>query len=139
MCEKDLQIFVREMEKDITEIMILGSSSLTSLNTSLTRIEKECLELRKILIAQNQEEVEQQQVEQEEAGQQQRRQEEGFTCSSCSVTKPIDQRERVKENKNQVFVNSVLITDLRNVANSLEIMEHLDMNVFVEVHFRDGG
>jgi len=48
-------------------------------------------------------------------------------------------REREKENKNQVYVNSVLISGLRNAANSLEIMEHLDMNVFVEVHFKDGG
>jgi len=47
-------------------------------------------------------------------------------------------RERERENKNQVYANSMLIIGLRSVARSLEITEHLDMNAFVEVHFRYG-
>jgi len=110
------------MEKAITEIKILGLNS-----QRLGIIEKDCLELRKVL---NSTPISTKNQEEEE-------EEEGFTCSSCSVTKPIGQR-RENENRNQVYVNSVLILGFRNAESSLEIMEHLDMNVFVEVHFKDG-
>jgi len=80
--------------------------------------------------------LEEDQEEPPESPQEEQQQE--FICSSCSISKPVEQRERERENKNQVFVNSVLIIDLRNVARSLEIMEHLCMNVFVGVHLKDG-
>jgi len=47
-------------------------------------------------------------------------------------------REREWENKNQVYANSVLIIGLRSIARNLRMTERLDMNVFVEVHFKDG-
>jgi len=47
-------------------------------------------------------------------------------------------RERERENKHQVYANSVRIIGLRSVARHLRMMEHLNMNVFMEVHFRDG-
>jgi len=44
-------------------------------------------------------------------------------------------RERERENKNQAYAKSVLIIGIRRVARNLRMMEHLNMNVFVEVHF----
>jgi len=63
--------------------------------------------------------MQEQQVEQAEQAE--------FNCTLCCVTKPINQRERKGKQKSSVC-KRVLIIGLKS-----------DMNVFVEVHFRDGG
>jgi len=91
MCEKELQRFamLTKLEKEITEIKKVVNQAYHRLNA----LEQECKEIR------NQEEAEQQQqVEQEEEAEQQVTDHVcDFTCSSCSVTKPIDQRERERQ------------------------------------------
>jgi len=126
------------------------SRQLQKLIQRLNTLEQEIREIRKAIVVtqkakpfpefpaiKQEQQVEQaeqqQQVEQQLAAIEQAEQEE-FNCTLYSVTKPIDQRERKGKQKSSVC--SVLIIDLRSVARNLRMMEHLDMNVFVEVHFR---
>jgi len=112
----------------------------------LNTLEQEIREIRQAVTQEEQDVkldfpvIEQAERQQEQAEQDVKLDFRSFTCSLCSVTKPIDQREREREKggKNQVYANSVLIIGLRNVARNLQIMEHLDMNAFVEVQFRYG-
>jgi len=86
-------------EQEITEIKKVVNQDYRRLNS----LEQECKEIRD---QEEQEEVEQQQQphgsEQEEAEQQIKSEASDLTCSSCSATKPIDQRERKGKQKSSV-------------------------------------
>jgi len=72
--------------------------------------------------------------------QQQRQQEqEKFNCTLCSVTKPIDQKEREKGKQKSSACKQCANNRLKERRQKSKNDEHLDMNVFVEVHFRDGA
>jgi len=131
-----------KLEKEITEIKKVVNQAYHRLNT----LEQECKEIRDAEEAEQLQQPdgsEQEDAEQHPAAieraelpsvvmvkpeQEATSDASDFTCSSCSVTKPIDQRERETRK-----------TKIKNAANSLKRMEHLNMNVFAEVHFRNGN
>jgi len=103
VCEKELQRLatIIKLEKEIAEIKKVVNQAYHRLNA----LEQECKEIRNQA---GQEEAEQQLQQpdsserEEEAEQQVTGQVCDFTCSSCSVTKPIDQGERKGKQKSSV-------------------------------------
>jgi len=77
----------------------------------LNALEQEIREIMKVVTQETKPFPEFPVIKQEQTEQQQQE----FICTLCSVTKPIYQREREMENKNQVYANSVLIIVLWNV------------------------
>jgi len=105
------------------------SGQLQKLIQRLNTLEQEIREIRKARVVTQEtklfpefpvitQEQTEQQVEQQLAAIEQVEQEE-LNCTLCSVTKPVDQRERKRENKNQVYATSVLTIGLMSVARNL--------------------
>jgi len=83
------------IEQDITKITKVVNQAYYRLNT----LEQECKEIKDQEEAEQQQQVEQQPATIERADESEAS---DFTCSSCSVTKPIDQRERKGKQKSSV-------------------------------------